>query len=467
MAESIVLQNESCVPTKAEEWESHFYDKACKQARQEAEAYLKQLDDQLLKQKPRGWEVVGKRRRMYVTRFGEICVERRLYRDHEGKGHFLLDEYLALPPGQAATPEVEEVLVELAADVSFEQAAKHMERMTAGVLSKSTVRRLVISVGKRALKAAEALREAVYAHGYLPVAGKRQAEWVYMEADGIWVRLQGGEGQKWLEICVGIAYDGWKALPREGERYRLENKRVYMHGQEEDSFWEGAFLAWHQVWDFEHVLGVVLNGDDARWIGTGKEYFHNAIRQQDGFHVARSCQRAFEKEDAQKLYQALRQGKTEKVHMLWANGQRRDGQPAQRALHWLEKHLEDPELVDWRLRQELSPPQAPPLGCMEGNNAHLIADRMKGKGRSWSIHGALAMAKVQELVNNQELSAWCRRSAVMPTSFAQPISHPSAHKQPQDTGNWLQGRIPALQGRIPSDPFLLCLQQRLRHYLLN
>lgn len=47
------------------------------------------------------------------------------------------------------------------------------------------------------------------------------------------------------------------------------------------------------------------------------------------------------------------------------------------------------------------------LGAMEGNNAHLIADRMKGKGRSWSRRGARHMAKVRELVLNQEHRPFC------------------------------------------------------------
>lgn len=467
MAEQIVLQNESSLPKEAQDWESHFYQRACKQARQEAMVYLQGLDDKLLEQKPEGWQVVGKRRRTLVTRFGEICIERRLYRDREGVVHFWLDEYVGLLPQQAATPEVEETLVGLAAEVSYEQAAKHLERMTAGVLSKSTVGRLVGSVGKRALEAAEKLRRGVYEHGNLPEPGKQRTEWLYVEGDGVWVRLQGRQGEKWTEICLGIAYEGWEALPGKGERYRLQNKRVYVHGNEKTSFWEGALTAWYQVWDFDHMRWVVLNGDDAGWIGKGKECFENVIRQQDGFHVARTCQRAFEKEEGRKLYEALRQGKTTEANTLWVEGRRREGKQAQRALRWLEKHLQDGELMDWRLRLEQSPPQARSLGGMEGNNAHLIAERMKGKGRSWSILGALAMAKVQELVSNDELSLYCRRSAAsLPVSAQHPPQQSERKSQP-DSGEWLQGRIPALHHRIPSDPALLRLKQSLSPYLLN
>ena len=247
--------------------------------------------------------------------------------------------------------------------------------------------RLSEAVGERVLKAEEDLREAVYEQGYLPEPGKRQAKELYVEADGVWVRLQGKQKEKWAEICQGIAYDGWESLQGRAEAYRLQNKRVYDHGLEKSSFWEGALLAWYQIWDFDHIGRVVLNGDDARWIGTGKECFENVIRQQDGFHIARCCQRAFEKEDGRALYQALGQGKADEVGRLWANARRKEGQSGQRALNWLERHLNDPELIDWRLRTEQSPPQARGLGGMEGNNFHTIACRMKGKGCSWSLRG--------------------------------------------------------------------------------
>ncbi len=421
-------------------------------------AYLQRLDDQLLEQKPKGWQVVGKRRRTVVTRFGEVCIERRLYRDKQGEGHFLLDKAIGLLPQQAATAEVQETVVAPAAEVSFGQAAAHLARMTAGVLSKSTAWRLLGAVGRRALKAEESMAQAVYEQGCLLPAGKRQAERIYVEADGVWVRLQ-REDKEWMEIRLGVAYDGWERLKGSGEKYRLQNKRVYVHGSHKVSFWEGASVAWWQVWDFNKVRRVVLNGDDAAWIEEGKHIFANAIRQQDGFHIARACQRALGRDEGQALYQALRQRKTEEVPSLWANARRKEGKQARRYWAWLEKHLDDPALIDWRLRVDEAPPDERGLGCMEGNIAHLIADRMKAKGRSWSPQGAWAMAKVRELVSNGELSLWCHRTAATDIPLAQQARTRSRRKQRQDPGDWLQASIPALQGRIPSDPTFLRLRQ--------
>ena len=467
MAEAIITQSRASSPKEPQDWEGHFYREACARAQEEAAAYLAWLDDQLLGQKPAEWRVVGKRPRTVVTRFGEVTIQRRLYRDEQGKGRFLLDEVIGLPVQQAATAEVQETVVALAADLSFGKAAVHLERLTAGVLSKSTVWRLLEAVGQRALEAETQLARAVYEQGHLPPAGKRQTTCLHVEADGVWVRLQREEAT-WMEIRLGMAYEGWERLSGAQERYRLRNKRVYVHGSRQVSFWEGASVAWWQVWDFARVQQVVLNGDGAGWVSEGRQPFEGVLQQYDGFHLARTCRRALGREAGQALYEALRQGNAVEAHALWANARPKPGKGARRAWRWLAKHLEDPTLMDWRLRAETTAPDERGLGGMEGNISHLIAERMKGKGRSWSRRGALAMAKVQELVANQELSRWCGRGAARP-------SHPSPHpvprlarrKPPPDPGDWLQVRLPGIRERIPSDPALLRLRLRTASHLLT
>jgi len=466
MAETIVLQMELTCPDDPQEWEVHFYRLACAWAREAVEAYLRQMDDVLLKAKPAGWRVVGKRRRKGVTRFGEVTLERRLYRDGEGKGRFLLDEVLGLMPRQVATPAVHEGVVALAADVSFGKAAAHLSHLTAGVLSKSTVWRLVQRTGHRAGAMDEEATQRVYEEGEELRMGERRPEVLYVEGDGAWVPLQRQE-EKGLEIKVGMAYEGWECVSAgEEKRYRLRHKRVYVHSSPRFSFWEGATVAWGRVWDWRAVQWVVLNGDDAAWIDQGKDMWERVVRQQDGFHVARACRRALGKEPGRALYQALRQGDREQVSALWQQAQPRPGKQARRVWAWLRRQVENPDVVDWRQRIPHAPPQGRGLGCMEGNIAHIIAKRMKNQGRSWSPQGALAMAKVQELMQHGELSRWCRRLSAPPSRVGKRRAPPRPHRLHQrGPGAWLQAHIPALQGRIPSHPALLRLRSHL--HLLN
>jgi len=110
-----------------------------------------------------------------------------------------------------------------------------------------------------------------------------------------------------MEIKVGIAYEGWERLrAKDREQYRLRNKRVYVHCVPGLSFWEGAMLAWWRFWDLTQTDLVVVNGDDASWIEAEEVRCEGMIRQQDGFHLARVCWRAFGKEQGRALYEALR-----------------------------------------------------------------------------------------------------------------------------------------------------------------
>ena len=59
--------------------------------------------------------------------------------------------------------------------------------------------------------------------------------------------------------------------------------------------------------------------------------------------------------------------------------------------------------MDWRFQVEAWE-GARGMGAMEGNLAHLIAARMKGRGRSWRREGAWNMGKLLESKANGELT---------------------------------------------------------------
>ena len=84
-------------------------------------------------------------------------------------------------------------------------------------------------------------------------------------------------------------------------------KRVYCQGDEGIDFWEGVTLAFGRRWDWGRIPLVVINGDGAKWIDEGVKAFERAIRQLDGFHLARSCRQAGGEKGAN-LYEAIRKG---------------------------------------------------------------------------------------------------------------------------------------------------------------
>ena len=95
MGKSIVLLDGAFELEEVRGWEGKIFQQVCEQGRREAKAYLEELEEALYEQRPAGWEVVGFRERVLVTRIGEVRLRRRLYQEGSGSYHFLLDEYLA------------------------------------------------------------------------------------------------------------------------------------------------------------------------------------------------------------------------------------------------------------------------------------------------------------------------------------------------------------------------------------
>ena len=97
--------------------EETSYREGCAYAREKAITRLRALDDELLRRKPNGWTVLGFRDRTMVTRFGDVVVSRRMYRDSEGWTVFALDECLGWKRRQLASPSIAECVVEMATAV--------------------------------------------------------------------------------------------------------------------------------------------------------------------------------------------------------------------------------------------------------------------------------------------------------------------------------------------------------------
>jgi hypothetical protein len=444
---------------EALEWEARIFHQKCAEAQREAVAHLEALDEALFAQRPVGWRVVGFRRRTVVTRFGEVCFRRRLYRDEQGKYRWLLDEFLRLPGHQAATPDMQRICSMMSGVMSYRKATEVLTRCLAGVLSASTCWRLLQRTGQAAAQSDAATVEAVFERGKpMAEAGKRTVKRLYMEADGVYVRLQ-RQAKTHLELRSAIAYEGWERLPTEREGYRLRGKRVYCHVGERLPFWEGAWLAWAQQWDLSRVREVIIGGDGAGWIRAGTTEFLGAIWQLDNFHLARACGRAYGAQVGQELYGALRAGKGAEAEKWLEQAPVREGKQAQRDSRWVRKVAQQGWGLDWRVRLGIDEEEGRGLGCMEGNEAHLLAERMKDKGRSWSPAGARHMAKVQELLTNDEIERWCYRP--MPIGQESKRSQGRPTRRRTDPGQWLQASVPVLHGPAENAPWVEWLRQMI------
>jgi hypothetical protein len=443
---------------EAQGWEGEVFRQVCEQGRREAAEYLEALDEVLFEQRPSGFEVAGFRERTIVTRFGEVRIRRRLYQDGRGRYHLLLDEYVGLSAHQAATPEMQAICTLLGSEMSFRKATDVLGRWEVG-LSSSSCWRLLQRTGETAASAEVAAVQAVFERGErVPEAGERKVERLYMEADGVYVRLQ-RQPQSHIEVRSAIAYEGWERLAGAREAYRLRGKQVYCHANEQVPFWEGASLAWARQWDLSSVRKVLIGGDGAGWIRAGGEAFPGAIWHLDNFHLARACGRAYGAQVGQELYGALRAGRATAAQAWLQNAPLREGKQAQRDARWVNKVAQEGWGLDWRVQLGIAMEEGRGLGCMEGNQAQLLAARMKHKGRSWSPTGAHHMAKVRELCANDELDAWCYRK-VRNDRPKRPDTR-RRRAQRTDLGDWLQASVPVLHGPAENDPWVQRLRQKI------
>ena len=429
------------------EWEEECYQKGCALARQEAIKRLKEIEERLFQHRPCSWRIEGFRKRTLVTRFGEVTISRRLYRDEEENYHFLLDEHLDWLPAQVATPSLQECVVTLAAQVSFQEVSNTVEKLTAGALSATTIHRLLQKTAQAAIEKEKEEWQACFEEGYLPPSEERRTPILYAEADGVWIHLQ-REKKDHYEVKSAIAYEGWERLPQQAERYALVNKRVYCQADEGIPFWEGASLEWSHLWDLSSLDLVVIGGDGAKWIDEGVEQFPRAVRQLDGFHLARASRWGLEEWEA--IYRAIRAGQKDEAQGLLDKVSPKEGERAEKARRYVKRNLE--KGVDWRIRIKPEK-ESRGLGAMEANEDKLVANRMKKRGISWKIRGAQRMAKVLQLKANGEIKLWCHRRE--PLKGVRVSSWSSSPKFSSDGyGEWLQARIPALSGPHASRPWV-------------
>lgn len=499
-------------------WEEQCFREACRYACRLAAVALEALEAQAHAQRPGGYVVEGWRERTLVTRFGDVRVRRRLYRAPDGTWHLLLDERLGWPAGQAATPAFAALLVDWAADVPFRTAARRVGEATAGVVSGSTVWRLLQQVAARVTAHEQATHAAWAATAALPApVGERVVPVLYLEADGVWVKTQREPTHRTgYELKCASMYEGWERLagPTPGHprpHYRLQEKQVYCHAHARADaraplpFWDGVTLALCRTYDLSRVPVVVVGGDGANWIDTALEGFPRtqAVRQRDAFHLARDAARGWGPEAGATLYQAVRAGNRATATALLAlpappravpslppppdtasppaaagaapsvrtRSGPWSGAQIQRARTTFTGQVGTPDAaVDWRLQvpPDLVPPGARGLGTQEGANAHLLAKRMKHKGMAWRTSGARALAKARELVTNGDqrtLAPWCHRTA--PTPPLLPL-HPGGAAAAGPLP-WPQVSCPAAHGPL-SDPTAAALHRlaaggRTRHRL--
>lgn len=354
-------------------------------------ACLERFDASLRESMPRGWSAHCRAGRKMLTLVGPVEFSRTAFVDEFGRRRALLDELLSIPPRSRLSPGSFLWLVRRAAEESYRKTA-------AAFLAETGCRVSHVCVMSCVRRAAELLRRREP-----PAAGRISQETLFLEADGLWVHLQAaghrdealprflyGQARKAasFELRIAALYAGEKRVAP--GRYERGGLRLTCADKPPKGFWEDVWAMLSAEYGPEDVGVLWVGADGGSWCGPGRiaEMAPASCEVRgslDPFHVMQKACRAF----------------PEGPRREWAAGLARRGRPLQLA-RMRERVL--PKIKDANRRDKVRDlrgymlndadsvvfPQSS-MGTMEGASAHVGADRMKGRGMSWSRKGAEAM----------------------------------------------------------------------------
>jgi len=294
---------------------------------------------------------------------------------------YLLDRLLQFEGRGKVSPHLEETAIAFAGQgPSYRDSAKRLEQLLGyPVLSHQAIREKLLAKAKQEPK----------------VVQRRPAKVLFVEADGLYTRLQRCQ-KRGMEHAIAVVHEGWE---KQGERVELKNKQYYLHTGTGD-FWEGFGDFLVERYEMDEHTWLVVNGDGAPWIRECESYFHLCLYTLDRFHVARDLKRfvghlpevweavrkALSKQDPAALMTAVEGVGEEQI----AKEYRSEWKRYKAHLKRHEKHLRDyretlrAHGIDTRAMR--------PMGRAEAQ-MRLFARRTKRGGYSWSQHGVQAMLK--------------------------------------------------------------------------
>jgi hypothetical protein len=396
------------------EIERKIYKAALAVGREAMSEYLEALDDTLATERDRKqYRDKGKRRTVLKTIMGEVEFSRRVYetKDETGRTYhvYLLDETLVLDqPGQMS-PMLSELVATAACESTYRETARQISELTGQTISHQTAWAITQEAGAHIRAREEELAKQARRNKGI---GELESKFLYEEADGIWLKLQGKDRKNYgpsKEMKAAIAYSG---VEQDGNRRRLSDKVACASFDGVKEFIgrkEGVIASVYRV---DEIELRVLNGDGANWISANKD--EAAVYQLDPFHRNRAIREYVNDPELRALMINLLYAKD--VDKLLAvieasvnsTMDPEEQQKRQKLLDYFSNNKDG--LVPYYMRGEKLPPvnqglQHARCGGMESNIFTLIGNRMKGRRACWSVRGADNLAALLCLKHTGRLAA--------------------------------------------------------------
>ena len=406
------------------EIEQSFFEAACALARAATIELLRELDENLAKERDKSvYRDKGLRSNTIKTVYGEVEYSRHVYirKNEDGKNEavYLLDKELGMTTiGKISTNLLEKVLG-TAIEASFRNAADQITGTTGQSISHGGVWNAVQLAGEKLEEEENHLIKDMQAEQ--PKGGK-EIPVLFEEMDGVYLKSQtsGGKKGQGLEVKAGTMYEGWEKDT--GKRSVLSGKTVVagiMSSEEFHELWEAKIQS---IYDPEKIGMRILNGDGGSWIKD--EYDAGAIQQLDRFHLEKMIREKTSDESMQEdMLSLLKANKAKELvemgqiyydSISTKEGETKEEEKAGELKEYLKNHKD--ELLLYKDR-DIIVPEAPEgieyknMGVQENQNCTLVTLRMKGKRRRWAKDGANNMLRLLYFKQNHELAETIERIA--------------------------------------------------------
>jgi len=426
------------------------------------EKALTDIDDYLRNKRERGkLKNTGKRKKYFLTRFGDILYSRTRYKDRCGKSHYLLDEALSIVKNQRISLSRARIECFLSVLSSYREVVEGIRLLIGGPRCHEAIRQSVIKEGKLIIENQEKRLKQIENLDY---PDKEAPDTAYLEADATYITLQkkGKEKGGKLEVKAGVGYTGKEARYSTGKSKRLTEKFTFV-GTGKD-FMERLSLLAEERFSLSQVKKVIFGGDGDSWIISGiKDYFPLATYILDLYHLYKKFKESLgRRKEEQKVIKDL----------LLSN-------QIDQGLSVIDQLIRNPydlkekdnlvKLYTYisRNRQgisnqfQLKDQEIGRAGAIESNINKVIASRFKKRGMSWSKKGALSLLKIKETILNGEWDNWWeteRERNIKITEFKPPL--PAAcFKKETESPPLIEVTIPALRGPDQGKPWVGVLRK--------
>jgi len=425
------------------------------------EKAITDIDDSLRNKRARGiLKNTGKRKKYFLTRFGDLYYSRTRYKDKSGKSCYLLDEALSIVKNQRISLCRAMIESFLATFSSYREVVTQAKLLLGSIRSHESIRRGVIKEAKGLI---EAEKKRLQNIRNLKYPETDPPDTAYLEADATYITLQHkGKKKGKLEIKVGVGYTGKELRYTTGQSKRLKEKFTFIgigkHFMENLSLQAEARLSLSQV------KKVIFGGDGDNWITIGiRDYFSSATYILCLYHLYKRFRESLaRRKPEQKLIKdfllsnRINQGLAVIDHLIRHPYNQKEKDQLKKLYTYISRNREG--ICNQYMLKDQKVERA---GAIESNINQVIASRFKKRGMSWSKQGAFALLKIKETILNGEWDTWWKtqRSQRIKVGKHKPPLSASHFKKTPEVSPLIEATIPALSGPDQDKPWVSVLRK--------